>query len=424
MQALDGTTTTRTTRGGRARRYAEIGTILVRSGVAHRWRARSPRAQAALGRSLRAAFEQAGGIYVKLGQLLSTRPDLVPAPVAGELRRLQSAVAPVPRDRIARLVTDEFGAPPERIFRDFDDRPVAAASVAQVHRATLRDGRRVAVKVQRPEVAGRVHRDVEILVGLAERLERRTRWGADQRLADTMRGFADSLVGELDFTAEAANLAALRRAVAGQDGVVVPAPMPLLTRRRVLVMDWVDGRPLAEAAASLSRAERDRLARALIRSFLDQMFVTGTFHVDPHPGNVHVTDGGDIALLDCGAVGRLDGGQRAALRALLVAVAIRDGTSLRDAVVALSVAGAQEDHGLDAALGRLLDEHLPPGARPDAALFGAFVAVLREAGLALAPVIYGALRAVATLQATLTALAPDLDMLAEAGAHGALLAAA
>jgi ubiquinone biosynthesis protein len=420
MQALDGTQTTRT---GRARRYAEVGAILVRSGVVHRSRARSARKQAALGRSLRVAFERAGGVYVKLGQVLSTRPDLVPAVIATELSGLQSGVAPVPSRLVRNLVADELGAPPHRIFRDFDDRPVAAASVAQVHRATLRDGRPVAVKVQRPEVAGRVRRDVDILVRLAEQLERRTRWGADQRLADTMRGFAGSLLGELDFTAEAGNLAALRRAVAEHDGVVVPAAMPMLTRRRVLVMDWIDGRPLAEAAGSLPAGERARLARALLGSFLDQIFVAGTFHVDPHPGNVHLTTGGDIALLDCGAVGRLDVRQRSALQALLLAVVMRDGAAMREALVGLSVS-TRDDRELGPALDRLLDRHLPPGARPDAALFGAFMAIVRDAGLALEPAVYGAFRAVATVQATLTVLAPAMDLVAEASGYGNVLAAA
>jgi ubiquinone biosynthesis protein len=458
MQALDGTQTTRT---GRARRYAEVGAILVRSGVVHRSRARSARKQAALGRSLRVAFERAGGVYVKLGQLLSTRPDLVPAVIATELSGLQSGVAPVPSRLVRSLVADELGAPLHRIFRDFDDRPVAAASIAQVHRATLRDGRPVAVKVQRPEVAGRVRRDVDILVHLAERLERLegsrighgcflggsrrreverrgisalgafgagplgrlTRWGADQRLADTMRGFAGSLLGELDFTAEAGNLTALRRAVAQHDGVVVPAPMPMLTRRRVLVMDWIDGRPLAEAAGSLPAGERARLARALLGSFLDQIFVAGTFHVDPHPGNVHLTTAGDIALLDCGAIGRLDVRQRSALQALLLAVVMRDGAAMREALLGLSVS-ARDDRGLGPALDRLLDRHLPPGARPDAALFGAFMAIVRDAGLALEPTVYGAFRAVATVQATLIVLAPAMDLVAEASGYGNVLAAA
>jgi ubiquinone biosynthesis protein len=420
MQALDGTQTTRT---GRARRYAEVGAILVRSGVVHRSRARSARKQAALGRSLRVAFERAGGVCVKLGQVLSTRPDLVPAVIASELSGLQSGVAPVPSRLVRNLVADELGAPPHRIFRDFDDRPVAAASVAQVHRATLRDGRPVAVKVQRPEVAGRVRRDVDILVRLAERLERRTRWGADQRLADTMRGFAGSLLGELDFTAEAGNLTALRRAVAKHDGVVVPAAMPMLTRRRVLVMDWIDGRPLAEAAGSLPAGERARLARALLGSFLDQIFVAGTFHVDPHPGNVHLTTAGQIALLDCGAVGRLDVHQRSALQALLLAVVMRDGAAMREALLGLSVS-TRDDRGLGPALDRLLDRHLPPGARPDAALFGAFMAIVRDAGLALEPTVFGTFRSVATVQATLTVLAPAMDLMAEASGYGNVLAAA
>jgi ubiquinone biosynthesis protein len=238
-----------------------------------------------------------------------------------------------------------------------------------------------------------------------------------------MRGFASSLVGELDFTAEAANLAALRRAVAGHDGVVVPAPVRTLTRRRVLVMDWIDGRPLAEAARSLPAGDQARLARALLGSFLDQIFRTGTVHVDPHPGNVHLTAGGDIALLDAGAIGQLDAGHRSSLQGLMLAAVARDGAAMRAALVGLSVSGTRDGRQLDAALDRLLDRHLPAGARPDAALFGAFMAVMRDAGLALEPVVYGALRAVATVEATLTVLAPDLDLLAEASGYGTVLAA-
>jgi ubiquinone biosynthesis protein len=363
-------------------------------------------------------------MYVKLGQLLSTRPDLVSAGVAAELRLLQNAVAPVPARLVTQVVAEELGARPDRLFMDFDGRPVAAASVAQVHRATLRDGRRVAVKVQRPEVAERIRRDVGILTRLAERLERRTRWGAQQQLVSTVRGFAESLTGELDFAAEADNLTALGRAVGRHDRVVVPGPVPALTRRRVLVMEWIDGEPLATASASLGPAERSRLARALLGSFLDQIFVVGTFHVDPHPGNVYLTRDGDIALLDCGAIGQLDRRQRMALQAVLVAVAARDGAALSDAVTAISVAGARKDRGrLDASLDHLLDRHVRPGAGADAALFGAFMGVMRDFGVALEPVVYGALRSVATLQATLGVLAPDLDLLAEATSYGYELAA-
>jgi ubiquinone biosynthesis protein len=409
---------------GRVRRYAEIGSIVVRSGLLRRWTAGSVVGQEALGRSLRAACERAGGIYVKLGQMLSTRPDLVSAGVAAELRRLQDAVAPVPARLVTQVITEELGARPDRLFVDFDDRPVAAASVAQVHRARLPNGRRVAVKVQRPEVAQRIGRDVDILTRLAERLKHHTRWGTDQQLVSTVRGFAESLTGELDFAAEADNLTALGRAVGRHEGVIVPEPVPALTGRRVLVMEWIDGEPLATAAPSLGPDERGRLARALLGCFLDQIFVLGTFHVDPHPGNVYLTRDGDIALLDCGAIGRLDRRQRMALQAVLVAVAARDGAALGHALAAISrTVPPKHRGGLDASLQRLLDRHLPPGVGPDATLLGAFMGVMREFGVALEPVVYGALRSVGTLQATLTALAPHLDPLAEATCYSAELAA-
>ena len=197
----------------RGRRRTEIAAIAARSGLARFGRRHAPQPHgSATGRALRGALEQAGGVYVKLGQFLSTRPDLLPPEIIAELRRLQQQVAPVPRPLVDQVFAEELDATPAACFAAFDANPAAAASIAQVHRAVLADGRHVAVKIQRPEVAGRVRRDLDILTRLAARLERRTRWAADLRLSDTMRGFADSINGELDFTAEAHNLAAVHTA--------------------------------------------------------------------------------------------------------------------------------------------------------------------------------------------------------------------
>jgi ubiquinone biosynthesis protein len=428
MQALTIHRTPRTRRLGararRVRRYGDIGLVVARSGLVRRVATGSAaRRDADFARALRTALERAGGVYVKLGQLLSTRPDLVSATVADELRRLQQEVAPMPTAVAHGVVADELGVAPRRVFRDLADRPVAAASVAQVHRAVLADGRPVAVKVQRPEVAGRVGRDVDILIRLAETLERRTRWAADQRLAATMRGFAESLTGELDFGAEADNLAAIRTAVERHADVVVPRPVRTLTRRRVLVMEWIDGEPLARAAGRLDPGRRTRLARSLLRCFLDQIFVVGVFHVDPHPGNVHLARDGRIALLDCGAIGRLDPGRRTALQAALVAIAGRDAAGLRSALESLATAPVRDGAALDRGLEDLIARLRGPGARTDADLLASFMDVLRQAGLALEPAVYGALRALAMVEATMGVMAPDLDLVDEAAAYGCELAA-
>ncbi len=407
----------------RGRRNAQITMIATRAGLARlgRRHATQPRGTTT-GRSLRTALEQAGGVYVKLGQFLSTRPDLVSPEIAAELRLLQQQVQPVPGPLVERVFTEELGRTPQACFTQFDTSPAAAASIAQVHQAVLADGRRVAVKIQRPEVAERVRRDLDILGRLAARLERRTQWALELRLSQTVRAFADNVTGELDFNAEARNLAAISSAVQHHPRFVVPLPVADLTRTRVLVMDWIDGAPLTTAAASLAAEDRHELARALLRCFLDQILLVGTFHADPHPGNLHLTGDGRVALFDCGSIGRLDRRQRSALQLVLVALAAQDATQLRDALRPITTASKPiEELLLERALGNVLAHHLGPGTMLGGALFAALMDVMREFGLALEPVVGGALRALALLQSTFELLAPDLDLLEEAKSHARTL---
>jgi ubiquinone biosynthesis protein len=407
----------------RLARYAELGTIIVRSGLWQGWRRGDLDDR---GRSLRRALERAGGIYVKLGQFLSTRPDMIPGSVIDELRLLQQDAPPVPSGDVIRLFASELGRPPAAVLACFESRPVAAASVAQVHRARLGDGSPVAVKVQRPDIAERIARDLDILGRLAALLERHTDWARDQQLRAMVRGFAASVTEELDFRAEGDNLTAIAAAVARHDDIVVPAPLAALTRRRVLVMEWIEGRPLSSGAVVVDPARRRVLAGSLLRSFLDQIFDAGVFHADPHPGNIHLTRDGRIALLDCGAVGRLTPRQQAGLQAVLLAMATRNPALMADAVThiarppasALCAGHGAQRPGLADALEHLMVHHLRPGSPPDLALFVAFTEVLRRYRLVLEPVVLGAIRALATLQSTIELLSPDVDLLDEAVAHG------
>jgi ubiquinone biosynthesis protein len=409
--------TTLRARSRRLQRYGELGLILTRSGLVRGWR-RNPEA-------LRSALERAGGIFVKFGQFLSTRPDLLSSEVASELAVLQQGVAPMAPDQVRQVLAEEFV--PDEVFDHFDPDPVAAASVAQVHRATLPDGRTVAVKVQRPEVAGRVQRDLDILRRLGHWLERHTRWGADQQLVATVDGFARSVLEELDFEIEARNLADLADAVRHHDRVTVPTSVDLLTRRRVLVMQWLDGQPLTVGARRLAADDRRELARALLHAFVDQIFAVGVFHADPHPGNLYLTDDGRIALLDAGAVGRLDQRQRRGLQMALLAIALRDPRQLADALRSITDPSdgcqrkAPGDQLADALAPMLT--RLGPGAPVDAELFATFTRVLQDHCLALQPVILGAIRALASIQVAVESLAPDLDLLAEAATLTTRLAA-
>jgi ubiquinone biosynthesis protein len=409
----------------RGRRTAQIAMIATRAGLARfgRRHATQPRGTAT-GRSLRAALEQAGGVYVKLGQFLSTRPDLVSPEIAAELRLLQQQAQPIPGPLVERVFTEELGRTPAACFKEFDAEPAAAASIAQVHRAVLADGRRVAVKIQRPEVAERVRRDLDILGRLAARLERRTQWASELRLSETVRSFADNVTGELDFNAEARNLLAVGMAIRQHPRFLVPLPVADLIRQRVLVMDWIDGIALTTAAVSLGAEDRRELARALLRCLLDQILVVGTFHADPHPGNLYLTGDGRVVLFDCGSIGRLDRRQRSALQAVLAALAAQDAAQLRDALRPITTASRSIDELLlERALGNVLAHHLGPGATPSGALLAALMDLMRAFGLALEPVVGGALRALALLQSTLELLAPDFDLLDEAKAYGHTLRA-
>jgi ubiquinone biosynthesis protein len=327
-------------RAGRARRYLQVTRIAGRHGLAASLGAPhgGPLAQAhSLGRNLRLTLEECGGIFVKLGQVLSTRPDLLPAGVIGELTGLQDNVAAVPRAEIEAILAAELGAPAEVVFAWFDPAPLAAASIAQAHRARLASGEEVVVKVQRPGIRALVERDLGILLKLTRTLEARASWARNYRLADMASGFAEALREELDFRIEARNIAA----VAGTTTLRVPAVHAALSTSRVLVMEWLDGVSARNAGVLLERngADRAMLARTLLACILRQVMLEGTFHADPHPGNVLILkDSQQLALIDFGSVGRLDPLQQAGLRRLLMAVARRNPGELHDALLDLAEA--------------------------------------------------------------------------------------
>jgi ubiquinone biosynthesis protein len=323
----------------RARRTVELATIIARFGLARFGRPQAAAPQgSATGRAIRMALERAGGVFIKLGQFLSTRPDLVSPEIAEELRLLQQQAEPVAGRVMVGVFEEEFGVGPAQRFAAFDEQPVAAASLAQVHRAVLADGTPVAVKIQRPQVGQRVRTDLEILRRLAGRLERRTLWARDLRLSQVADAFADNVAGELDFRAEARNLNAVADAIGRHPRFVVPRPTPGLTRSRVLVMDWVQGTRLTDATASLGSEAREELGRGLLRCFLDQLLVVGTFHADPHPGNLFLAEDGRVALLDCGSIGRLDRRQTRALQEIVLAIDAQDAAQLRDALRQITTA--------------------------------------------------------------------------------------
>ncbi|MFF5128709.1 ABC1 kinase family protein [Streptomyces syringium] len=410
-------------RAVRARRYSQISGIALRHGLRPylRGRGRAGREPgiARLARPLRQALEEGGPTFVKLGQVLSTRHDLLPVEFIQELSRLQYQVPPESPEHIAEQLRESFGKPPEDVFADFDHEPLAAASIAQVHLARLHSGGAVVVKVQRPGVRGNVERDLDIICRLARVLDRRARWARSLGIIDLAEGFAGSVREELDFRVEARNLATVRAAWAQREAgssVAIPDTCEDLSGELVLVLERLPGKPISADDGRLggSPEERVELARSLLGSLLTQVLVDGTFHADPHPGNILLLDDGRVGLVDFGSVGRLDGQIRAALRRFLMAVHHADSAALRDALLDL-VARPEEidEQELERSLGRFMARHFTPGSAPDVKVFVDLFQLVSLHGLGIPPEVAAVFRALATLEGTLTRLAPGFDIVAE-----------
>ena len=418
-------------RAARSRRYWQIVRIFTRCGV--RPLGRGPRSPS-LARSLSDALDRSGAVFVKFGQALSTRRDLLPPEFTAELGRLQDRVSPLPWAQIEQVLQEELGG--TAMFGQIDREPLAAASIAQVHAATLLTGERVVVKVLRPGVPVLVERDLDIITRLARRTEARATWARTLGVAALAEGFAAALREELDFRVEARNLAAFGAAApdtaapdaaapdAGAGGpgpqVVIPRAYHDLSTRRVLVMERLDGQALSKAVPDpLTDSDRERLARDLLDCLLRQIVVEGVFHADPHPGNILLLADGRLGLIDFGSVGRLDSGLRAALQRLLLALDRRDPVALTDALLEVTARpDALDEQALERSLGALLVRHLATGRTPDATLFAELFRLVTRHELAVPPEFAATFRALSTLEGGLTLLAPGFDIVAEAERFG------
>lgn len=264
-------------------------------------------------------LEALGPTFIKIGQALSTRPDMVPPAYMSALERMQDNVAPVPVEEVRAVIEEELGARITVLFGGFDDAPLAAGSVAQVHSATLRDGRPVVVKVQRPHIAQTLREDLAILARLAGAADRLTEMGRRYGFVDWVSELRHSLANEIDFELEADNLRRFAINLKGYPQLYVPEPLDDFTTARVLTMDRVDGIKVTHVPP-LRRIEHPMAAQAseLMRAYLDQVFVHGLVHADPHPGNVLLMNDQRLALFDLGMVARLPPRTRRNLLKLLL----------------------------------------------------------------------------------------------------------
>jgi len=276
-----------------------------------------------------------GPVYIKLGQLLSTRPDLLPPPYIEALITLQDEVPPVSWEAIEAVITSQLRKPIAEIFAIIHPKAVAAGSIAQTHRATLLDGREAALKIQRPGIDRTIEQDIRVLRGLA-RLVNRTEVGRYYNLISIVDEFAVTLRAELNFTQEASYTDLLRGNLSKSywfdpQKLTLPEIYWDLTTEKLMVMQWLEGVPLLSANfngvkyGGDANAERRAIADLLIRAYFQQFYIDGVFHADPHPGNLFYLESGQVALLDCGMMGRLDPRTQQILIEFILAIANLDG---------------------------------------------------------------------------------------------------
>jgi len=306
-------------------------------------------------RRLVRAMQELGPTFVKLGQVLSTRPDILPEGYLAEFATLQNQVPPFPGETARSIIQDELGAEIESLFHSFDDQPVASASIAQVHRAALPNGEVLAVKVQRPGIEQTLRSDINILYLLADLVTGQLDLGVTSPVA-IVEAFDRAVSVEIDFLSEAANAEAFSQAVADVDGVHVPQIHRSLSSRRVLCMDWVDGVKLSDIDST--QADRKLVMDRLVEATYQQIFVRGIFHADPHPGNLIVDDESTLSFLDFGLIGRITPEMRDTLELLFVGAVFRDPDIIARTLYRVGAAdGRVQIRQLSTEIEDLLDRH-------------------------------------------------------------------
>jgi ubiquinone biosynthesis protein len=371
----------------------------------------------------RILLEGLGPTYVKLGQIVSSQVSVLPDDWKVELDRLQNEVPTFPYEVARDIITAELGAPPEELFADFSHTPLAAASLAQVHRARRLDGREVVVKIQRPDIDRMVHADLGIARTLGRAAEARSSTAREIGLRGLLDEFSGNLVEELDYYAEAYNMTRLAANMAELPGVHVPEVHRDLSSRRVLTQEYIAGVKVSNVAAiDAAGLDRSAIGENALRAAIKMLLIDGFFHADPHPGNLIVNlDTGVVTFLDSGMVGELSIGQRINMIALLWTVVQGDMTAMGQQLRALSEPFRPVD---DAAFVRAFERKMARYGKGSGADFkdvlAAGMAVLRDNGLRLDPALTLAMKAMTQSSAFFAPLAPADRAFTDAALEAAL----
>ncbi len=356
-------------------------------------------------------LESLGPTFVKLGQMLSTRPDMVPVEFATALERMQEKVAPIPVERIHAIIEQELGAPVSKLFARFDAAPLGCASIAQVHRAQLHGGREVAVKVQKPEVAAQLRSDLDVLRSFALAADHLTQVGRRVRLRDWLNEFAKTLMQELDYQAEAENLQRFGQHLRPFKRLWVPQPVWDYCSHRVLTMELAQG-VRVDMIPNVRRTEEPMapLAAALIRGYLDQIFVHGEIHADPHPGNLRVTPQGRLAIFDLGMVAHMPPRLRERLLKVLFAAVDGRGEEVADEIIGMSTRlEAFDEERYLRETGQLIARYAANSSFSEGRVVLDLVRIATASGLRTPPELSLLGKALLNLETVCRLLDPDLD---------------
>lgn len=402
------------------KRLRQVLQIAMKNGVPQTIKfARQRENERILAVALRETLEECGGIFVKFGQVLSTRTDLFSHVFIEELGKLQQNAKPLEIQQVEDIL-NKMPYDAAEVFTHFNKVPLASASIGQVHLARLRiNGLQVVVKLRRPEVHTVMRDDLDILVDFATLLSKKSTWAENLGFKGLAIGFAEGLLEEIRFDIEARNMIQVTNTLAkSKYEVKIPHVYTEYSDERVLVMDFAHGVSVAKAQNDILRlgVEPKSFARTVLYSFVEQMLYSGIFHADPHPGNIYIdSDDGKPILLDFGAVGRLGAPQQEGLRLLLMGIHQRDATTVYDGVVLLvENADVAERTKMEQAFSQiLLKISFVDRIQTDDLIFSVFN-VVKDFGLAFYPSVGLALRSIVTLDGTLRMVDPDFDIFGEA----------
>ena len=370
---------------------------------------------------IRLMLQELGPTYVKMGQIVSSRADVLPPDWAEEMDKLQSDVPPFAYEDVVEIIQNELDERPEDLYATFEVEPFAAASTAQVHKATLYTGEEVVVKVQRPHIQTQVNADVGIMTSAAKALERRAIWARENDLSGVLEEFGENILRELDYTGEAFNARRISQNMAGIPTVRIPEIYGDYSTERVLTMEFVRGVKVNNIEAiSEAGLDRDALAEAVMRSLVKQLLIDGFFHADPHPGNVLIDlETGLVYYIDLGMVGELDFMQRVNLIQLLMVVQQHDSRGLAQVMLSLSKPfKTVDERNYYRTFDRRVGRYLEPGSRGGfSQAVNSAMSTLTDNGMRLDPELTLALKSLMQLEAITSVLLPHASVTDMANKH-------